>query len=191
MRISSYFLLGRVDSHTPDRASIFCIIHNSTKINIGYMTKKHKMSTVHQDKANTNLEQPPSSPSNITMTTSLEPQTTDSESCFKPVESSSSDAREDLSVSSKIVDDDENTDSAAPMKGSSKRFLPAYKKANAALTFPEKVRCFNAVGVTINISLKSIITYPVLCFFNKDDEFDAIRRGKKPGRKGVLRLLAS
>jgi hypothetical protein len=103
------------------------------------MTKKHKMSTVHKDKVDTKLDQPPPSPSNITMTTSLEPQTTDSESCFKPVESSSSDAKEDSSISSKIVDDDENTDGAAPMEDSSKRFLPAYKKANAALTFPEKM----------------------------------------------------
>lgn len=108
------------------------------------MHKSHKMSTIEEDKLNTQFSQPPSSPSNLTMTTPLEPQPTDKDSGSslpKPVESSSSDAKdtskEDSSVSN--ITDDENADSVSGKGGGSKRFLPAYKKANAALTFPEKM----------------------------------------------------
>ena len=94
-----------------------------------------------QDKLNApNDPQSPSS-TKLTMTvkTELQPPDKDSEStCPKPAEATSSDTREvskdDASVS-KISDDDRSTGAV----DKAKRFLPAYKKANAALTFPEKV----------------------------------------------------
>lgn len=101
------------------------------------------MSTV-QDKLNAPTELQSPSSSNITMTTTTEAQPTDQESestCPKPVDATSSDAKEepkdDANSVSKISDDDGSTSGTGDK---AKRFLPAYKKANAALTFPEKVR---------------------------------------------------
>jgi len=110
------------------------------------MKPKQKMSSIHQDKANPQLELPSPSPSNLTMTATPEPQLTakgsEESSLPKPAESSS-DAKDSSKEGSKgesnsasQISDDENTDNA---KDNSKRFLPAYKKANAALTFPEKM----------------------------------------------------
>ena len=114
------------------------------------------MSTMHQDKAISQLELTPSSPSTTKMTTTPEPLLTDKDSedssLPKPIVSSSNakdgskeqdESKDESDNVSKISDDDENADSAVGAKDNSKRFLPAYKKANAALTFPEKVRHFN------------------------------------------------
>ena len=62
-----------------------------------------------------------------------------------PVETASSDAMKNMSKeessSSKSTDDETAKEEVTvPKKEPTKRFLPAYKKANAALTFPEKVK---------------------------------------------------
>ena len=61
------------------------------------------------------------------------------------VETASSDATKNMSKeessSSKSTDHETAKEEVpVPKKEPTKRFLPAYKKANAALTFPEKVR---------------------------------------------------
>ena len=161
------------------------------------MHKSHKMSTVHEDKLNTQLDQPTSSPFNLTMATTPERQPTDkdSESSLpkQPVESSSGDAKETLKEDSSVsnITDDENADSITGKGGGSKRFLPAYKKANAALTFPEKVRNFNLEGRVTNLLPKLIVSDLVLCFVTEDDELDEICGREEQDRKGVLCFLAS
>lgn len=75
-----------------------------------------------------------------------QPQPTEQDSeadLSKPVEASSSGAKEANEESNEEsknkVTDDENTDAPIGVGDNAKRFLPAYKKANAALTFPEKM----------------------------------------------------
>lgn len=117
------------------------------------MKPKHKMSSIHDDKANSQMELPSPSPSNPTMTATPEPQLTnkDPEESILPKPNETSCAAKDSgkeeskseSNSASQISDDENADNASGSKDNAKRFLPAYKKANAALTFPEKVSNFN------------------------------------------------
>jgi len=82
-----------------------------------------------------------STSSNLTMTASTDPQPTDQESeCSYPerTETLSDTSKEDSKDDSKNSDD-EDADGVVGGGDMAKRFLPAYKKANAALTFPEKM----------------------------------------------------
>jgi len=108
-----------------------------------------KMSTP-QDKSDTKEKQlfeVKSSSSNHTMISSTEPQQADQETGSnspKPIvipsdkDRSKENSKDDSNNISK-TDDDDNSDGASGSGDIAKRFLPAYKKANAALTFPEKM----------------------------------------------------
>jgi len=104
------------------------------------MTNCTKYQPFTTTKLSTTLEIPPSRMM-TPPTPEQQPSDKDSESSLpKTVESNSSDAKNDRKGSSASnVSDDENTRSAVSKGDSTKRFLPAYKKANAALTFPEKM----------------------------------------------------
>jgi len=80
--------------------------------------------------------------SNLMMTTTPEPEPNISDpkkqaGIQKPTVIASQDK---ASIEPAKINDDDNADSVAGNGDVAKRFLPAYKKANAALTFPEKVR---------------------------------------------------
>ena len=103
-----------------------------------------------------------------------------------PAETASSNAslnvaKEDSSAS-KSAEDESGKEITA--KKDTKRYLPAHKKTNAALTFPEKVRYHNIAGAFCNVTPPSISSHSVFCFrfslsLFEDDELDEIRRREK------------
>ena len=101
-----------------------------------------------------------------------------------PAETASSDtsknvAKEDSS-SSKSAEDE--SAKAITTKKDTKRYLPAHKKTNAALTFPEKVRYNSLAGAFCNVIPPSILSHSVFSFslsLFEDDELDEIRRREK------------
>jgi len=74
-----------------------------------------------------------SSSSNLTMTASTDSQPSDQDSVASTPKTT------EISSDSPKISDDENGDGDSAAGDIAKRFLPAYKKANAALTFPEKM----------------------------------------------------
>lgn len=96
-----------------------------------------------------------------------------------PAETASSDASKNVAK-----EDSSSSKSAKAIttKKDTKRYLPAHKKTNAALTFPEKVRYNSLAGAFCNVIPPSISSHSVFSFslsLFEDDELDEIRRREK------------
>ncbi len=154
MRYTSYFL----HSYQPTKFRLYALVH--------------KISTIQRRKLNLHYQPTASHPANITMTTSPEqhPTVKDSETeVSTPVEAASSDAMKNVSKeessSSKSTDDESAKETTA--KKDTKRYLPAHKKTNAALTFPEKVRYHNLAGAFLDVITRSIPSHLIFSLLRR------------------------